>query len=122
MLEKCHVDPDRWTVAAFIDAINRGNTTAGVSIVDPADQRDPVAYLAWQIRRAIDPDAPTLTEEAHLRALQAQNEREARRLEREAEEQRWANRDEAAIQAAIDQMHVEHAERERQKRYDRGSR
>jgi hypothetical protein len=119
MLEKCQVDPDRWTVAAFIDAINRGNTTAGVSIVDPADQRDPVAYLAWQIRRAIDPDAPTLTEEAHFRAIQAQAEREARRLEREADAQRWANRDEAAIQAAIDQMHAEHAERERHKRANR---
>ena len=117
MLEQCQVDPARWTVSAFIEAINRGNTRAGVTIVDPAGQRDPVAYLAWQIRRAIDPNEPTLTEEAQLRALQARAEREARRAEADAEAVRWANRDQVEIDATIAVMHAQQAEWERQNRY-----
>lgn len=121
MLERCRVDPDRWTVSAFIDAINRGNTRAGVTIVDPTEQRDPVAYLAWQIRRAIDPDEPTLAEEALLRAVQARAEQEARRVEAKADALRWANRDQVAIDAAIAAMHAQQAEWERQNRYNRRS-
>lgn len=121
MLERCGVDPDRWTVDAFMAALNRGNKQAGFTVVEPSGQRDPVAYLGWQIRNAIDPNEPTPAEEAQLRAIQARAELEARRLEREAEEARWATRDQAAIDEAIAAMHEQQKTWERARRHPSGS-
>lgn len=105
MLERCEVDPDRWTIDAFMDALATGNKRAGFTVAEPSGQRDPVAYLGWQIKNTINPNEPTPAEEAQLRAIQARAEQEARRQEREAEEARWASRDQAAIDEAIAAMH-----------------
>ncbi len=121
MLERCAVDPDRWTIDAFMDALARGNKRAGLTVAEPGGQRDPVAYLGWQIRNAIDPAEPTPAEEAQLRALQARAELEARRREREAEEARWASRDQAAIDEAIAAMHEQQRAWERARRQSRGA-
>ncbi|WP_368499988.1 hypothetical protein [Herbiconiux sp. A18JL235] len=117
MLERTGVDPDRWTIDAFMDALATGNKHAGFTVAEPSGQRDPVAYLGWQIKNAIDPNEPTPAEEAQLRAIQARAELEARRREREAEEARWASRDQAAIDEAIVAMHEQQKAWERARRH-----
>jgi hypothetical protein len=120
MLERCEVDPDRWTIDAFMDALATGNKRSGFTVAEPSGQRDPVAYLGWQIKNAIDPNEPTPAEEAQLRAIQARAELEARRREREAEEARWASRDQAAIDEAIAAMHEQQRAWERARRHPDG--
>ncbi len=78
-LERCEVDPDRWTIDAFMNALATGNKRAGFTVAEPVGQRDPVVYLGWQIRNAIDPNKPTPAEEAQLHAIQARAELDARR-------------------------------------------
>jgi hypothetical protein len=121
MLERTGVDPDRWTIDAFMDALATGNKRAGFTVAEPSGQRDPVAYLGWQIKNAIDPNEPTPAEEAQLRAIQARAELEARRREREAEEARWASRDQAAIDEAIAAMHEQQRAWERARRHPDGA-
>ncbi len=77
MLDRVGIEPDQWTAAALMEVIEQGNRAAGLRVVDPGAQRDPIAYLGWLIRRAIDPAEATPRQLAD----DARTERETRRAE-----------------------------------------
>ncbi|MDR7184612.1 biotin operon repressor [Microbacterium trichothecenolyticum] len=93
-----------WTLQQILDRLNLHARESGIRVADPTEQRNPLSYLAWLIRRAIPDDeiAPqALTAAARdLRQLEARNRAAADAARRAA----IADQAEE-IQAIIDTMH-----------------
>lgn len=87
-----------WTVAQVLQLVDEHRATLRVD-VDPAEQRDPLAWLVWLIRRAIGPDQLSPTLQAERDRDQARAENDARRA---ADAQR--RRDIEAQQPEIDRI------------------
>lgn len=69
-----------WTVAQVLQLIDEHRATLRVD-VDPAEQRDPLAWLVWLIRRAIGQDQLSPRLQAQRDRDQARAENENRRAE-----------------------------------------
>lgn len=117
MLERCGIEPKRWTARALLDTINRGNLAGGIVSLAGSDQKDPIAYLSWMIRRTIDHTEITPVErQAIARAEQAEHQKQRMR-ERQAETDRVSKIDRDEIAAIIARMKAEMSERARSARY-----
>lgn len=110
------IDPTRWTPRELVEAIDRWHqeharpTLAGGS-------RDPLRYFAWQLRQAIDPAAPTPSEEVEIRRAQRAAERAQRAAERDAERARIEAIDQEEVARVIAQMRADmEAERRTRRR------
>lgn len=75
VLLRVGVEPDRWSAAAVLGAIDLHVASVGLRVVDPAGQRDPVAYFAWLLRQAVS----VVEETAFERARREQEEARQRR-------------------------------------------
>lgn len=82
-----------WTAQQIVDAIEDYTQVAGVRMASPDDQRDPLAYLAWLVRKAVSADelAPfeQLARERRARLVESAAQlaaEAARRAEIEAEQ------------------------------------
>lgn len=112
LVVRCQLLERGWTVQQLLDRLDQHARDSGIRIADPTDQRDPLSYLAWLIRRGIPSDelAPhAVTGADRDRRLQQAAQRraadEARRaaLEQQADE----------IQSVIDAMHAQFPRRPR---------
>jgi hypothetical protein len=92
MIDRAGIDPAGWTVDGLLRRIEDRNRALGQTVLDPAVQRDPLAYFGWLLRRSIDPAEPSEREMIQLRE-------EARAIERV---ERMAARDAWLAQAAAD--------------------
>jgi len=62
LLIRSKIDPERWTAASLKAEVDRFCRSAGVTVVDPGKQKNPLAYFAWMLRLAIDTTAETARE------------------------------------------------------------
>jgi len=115
------VDPTRWTPNELVRTIDKWHqdharpTLAGGS-------RDPLRYFAWQLRQAIDPAAPTPSEEIEIRRAQRDAERARRDAEREAERARIEAIDHDEVARVIAQMRADMEAERRSRRHRPGRR
>jgi hypothetical protein len=75
VLTRAGVEPDRWSVSAVLGAIDTHVASVGLRVVDPAGQRDPVAYFAWLLRQAVTPVEETSFERARRDQQEAHDRR-----------------------------------------------
>ncbi|NNC14078.1 hypothetical protein HII28_19645 [Planctomonas sp. JC2975] len=106
-LTRAGIDPSRWTVAALLDTMNRHNAENGVTVAASTEQHDPIGYLVWTIRSAIDPTGETPTESAARRRDQLRVEAEKWRAEAIELRARIARDDPAEVAAIIETMRAE---------------
>jgi hypothetical protein len=90
VLIRAGVEPDRWSASAVLGAIDTHVVSAGLRVVDPAGQRDPVAYFAWLLRSAIVPVEETAFERARRDQEEAHRRRQAQIAAEEATRDRAA--------------------------------
>ena len=105
LIVRCQLVERGWTVQQILDRLEQHARDNGIRIADPTDQRDPLSYLAWLIRRAIPVDefAPFAAVGADRdRRLQDAAARRAADAARRAELEQQADE----IQAVIDAMHT----------------
>ena len=100
------VDPTRWKPREVIETIDRWHQAQGRRTL-AGESRDPLRYFAWQLRMAVDPAAPTPTEEAEIRRAQRADERDELAREREAERQRMRADDLAEFERISAQMRAD---------------
>ena len=109
VLSSVGIDPHRWRPREVIEAVDRWHETTGRRTLAEA-ANDPLRYFAWQLSQAIDPTAPTPTEQAQIRTAQRRAEQQERLREVEAERERMANVDHEEIARIIAQMKVDAAQ------------
>lgn len=81
MLTRAGIDPARWTAGTLLRVLDQHTQDAGIRTPDPGTQHDPLAWLAWLIRHAIDPTTPTPLETAQARRQATVAESARRRAE-----------------------------------------
>lgn len=112
LIVRCQLVERGWTVQQLLDRLEQHARATGVRIADATDQRDPLSYLAWLIRRAIPADevAPRATTAAERnRRLQDAAAQRLAEAARRAELEQQA----AEIQSVIDAMHAQFPRRPR---------
>lgn len=109
VLERAGVDVKRWTVQELMDAIEQFSRTAALTIKEPADQRNPLAYFAWLLRGSVDPDGPTPSESREIERLQILEEQNRFRAMVERDRERSAASDPAEVAAALARMKADAA-------------
>lgn len=103
-----------WTVEQVIQLVGEHRRTLRVD-VDASEQRDPLAWLVWLIRRAIGPDALSPSLRAAREREQARAESTARR-KADAELRARIAADQPAIDAILADMHRRFPRRPRRHR------
>lgn len=104
LIERAGLVARGWTASQILDQIDRTNRAGMIAVHDPAEQRDPLGYFAWNLARAIPADAiaPFAQLAAERAARQAERAAaraaEAARLDRIASQQN-------EISAIIEAMH-----------------
>ncbi|GAB3611574.1 hypothetical protein GCM10027414_37000 [Humibacter ginsengiterrae] len=106
-LTRAGIDPSRWSAAALIDTVTRHNVEGHVTVVHPTEQRDPIGYLVWMLRSAIEPSAETPIEAADRRRAQLRDEATKHREEAAELRARMAQDDPAEVAAIIQAMRAE---------------
>lgn len=93
-----------WTAQQLVDAIEDYTQSAGVRLASPDDQRDPLAYLAWLVRKAapVHDLAPfeKLARQRHARLVES-----AAQLAADAARRAEIDAEEGSISAVIAMMH-----------------
>lgn len=119
VLARAGIDPDDWTASDINTAINQVHIDTGRHTLALADRKNPMAYLGWMLRMAIDPtDETPGARRRRQQGARVQAQR-IRVLEREEVQRRLDNEDPgewARIKAESDR---EIAELNRQRRYAR---
>jgi len=88
MLKRAGIVTSRWTPADLKRRIDAGIPRAWIKmVIDPGEQRDPLAYMAWLIKLTIDPAMPTPTEEATIATERRAAQQVEYKAEREADQQ-----------------------------------
>lgn len=108
VLSSAGIDPRCWRPREVIEAIDRWHQSSGRRTL-AADAIDPLRYLAWQLAQAIDPTAPTPSEQARMRSAEGDARRAEREREATADRERMANVDRAAVARIIAQMKADAA-------------
>jgi hypothetical protein len=114
VLTRAGVDTTAWTPGGLLAAIDARNRADGWSVVDPGQQRDPLAYFAALLRRTL---ATTENVQADIsRAEREREERAAAAARREAEHTRWTQTRTAmpgTLRAQLEELRAKSAERGR---------
>lgn len=119
-LHRAGIDSERWSVDALLGTVDRHNLHARVSAADPAQQRDPLGYFLWMLRRAIQPGEETPAEAAARRREQLRAEQAAWRAEAAAQRERMAADDPAETARILAAMRAESAAASRRSRHSFG--
>lgn len=108
VLSSAGIDPRQWRPREVIERIDQWHKSTGRRTL--ADEAvDPLRYLAWQLAQAIDPAAPTPSEQAQIRAAHDAARRAERDREAAAERERMANVDHEEVARIIAQMKADAA-------------
>jgi hypothetical protein len=103
VLSSAGIDPHRWRPKEVIEAIDQWHKSTGRRTLAGA-AADPLRYLAWQLAQAIDPAAPTPSEQARIRSAHGDARRAEHERETAAERERMANVDHEEVARIIAQM------------------
>lgn len=118
VLAAAGIDPARWSPRQLIEAIDEWHRSAERAALG-ATATNPLRMLAWLLRQAIDPAAPTPAELAAERAARRRAEQLERAREAERERARVAAIDHDEVARIIAQMHVDAAAARRLRMLDR---
>lgn len=103
-----------WTVTTVLELVDQHRKTLRVD-VDPTEQRDPLAWLVWLIRRAIGTEDLSPVLKAQHERDQTRTEAEARRAA-EAELRARIDAEQPAIDKILADMHRQFPRRPRTRR------
>lgn len=108
VLAAAGIDPARWSPRQLVEAIDEWHRTTARPALGAA-ATNPLRLLAWQLRQAIDPTAPTPAELAAERGARRRAEQLERAREAERERQRVEAIDHDEVARIIDKMHQDMA-------------
>lgn len=105
LLTRSGIDPARWTATGLKAEVDRFCRSAGVTVIDPGKQKDPLAYFAWMLRPAIDKTAETARERGlreHAEAIERRRQWASDVAAERARADTLTDKDFARIRAASD--------------------